>query len=530
MTVVDLGRDDTRALGAYYTPSAAARLMAEWTVAGDGTHVLEPSMGEGVFLRAIIDVCQDRDYRSVQLSGVEYVKETFEKVVAGALIGRDRAFHSDFLAVTPFAVDAIVGNPPYVRLRHLPESEARRALTVAQSVLGQPMDPSGSVWMPFVLHATRFLRSGGRLALVLPYDFTYVRYARPLWRYLGDNFAALRLVRVRERIFSDILQDVVLLFADGFGGSTTCVDFDAFETNAELICQAPFGSATVEVADIEIGERPFMEALLPAELRSLLHGRLNELTVELGSLARFNIGYVSGDKTFFHPSPDRIERHALPASALRPAVTSARRVRGSGIFTSGLPPASKSWLFLPPRGPLSESESAYVDVGERDKVNSRYKCRVRTPWWIVPYVATPDLIVSVFSEDPIMLCNDAHLSASNSLLCGYVHAGVDPHKLVAAWYTPLTALQRELQVHALGGGVFVLVPNEISRIRVPHLRRNLSLARLDRAVRAWDMRAAYSWGRAAVLSAAMGLGPHELDLIESGRDVLARWRKSASIP
>src|SRR5690349_24006721 len=43
--------------------------------------------------------------------------------------------------------------------------------------------------------------------------------------------------------------------------------------------------------------------------------------------------------------------------------------------------------------------------------------------------------------------------ASNSLLCGYLRPGVDTAGFAAGWYTSLTLLHAELEVHSLGGGV-----------------------------------------------------------------------------
>ena len=109
-----------------------------------------------------------------------------------------------------------------------------RALHCASCVLGQGMETSGSVWMPFVLHSLRFLRKGGRMALVLPHELTYVRYARALWTKWGKSFDDLRVVRVHERLFPDILQEVVVLFADGYGGSTDRVRYQSLERAAQF--------------------------------------------------------------------------------------------------------------------------------------------------------------------------------------------------------------------------------------------------------------------------------------------------------
>jgi adenine-specific DNA-methyltransferase len=172
-----------------------------------------------------------------------------------------RAICSDFLAVTPFPVQAVIGNPPYVRLRHAPADEAERALQRAEEALGEKMDPSGSVWMPFVLHASRFPTPGGRLAYVLPYDITYRRYARVLWEFLGKRFGSLRVVRVGERIFPDILQEAVLLYADDYGASTDTIRYDVFDTRARFLEGKPTLHDDIPLADVVAGERRFTEAL-----------------------------------------------------------------------------------------------------------------------------------------------------------------------------------------------------------------------------------------------------------------------------
>ena len=228
-------------------------------------------MGDGVFVRAVGAASVAKGFGDASVTGVEYSRAAFEISVRQRL-QLDHAIHGDFMAVEPVPVDAVVGNPPYVRLRHLPPSQAQRARAVAQRVLGRPMDPSGSVWMPFVLHAAEFLKRGGRLAFVLPFDLTYVRYARPLWAYLGDHFGALRVVRVRERMFPEILQEAVLLFASDFGGCTKDVTFAAFETCDDLLFGDPGINVSLRLSDLLAGERVFAEALLDAELRHLLRG------------------------------------------------------------------------------------------------------------------------------------------------------------------------------------------------------------------------------------------------------------------
>ena len=137
------------------------------------------------------------------------------------------------------------------------------------------MDPAGSIWLPFVTNATSFLKGGGRLAFVLPFDLTYVRYAKPLWRSLGREFGSLRVVRVHERLFPEPLQDVVILLANERGATASAVQYECFERRAELLDGSPTISSNLDLDRIIGDERPFMEALLPGDLQGLLQGRLS---------------------------------------------------------------------------------------------------------------------------------------------------------------------------------------------------------------------------------------------------------------
>ena len=512
-------------LGAYYTPSVTASFMADWAIRAGDERVLEPSMGDGQFLRAVTSHAARRDFNGVQVWGVELDSDTYRLTVGGGVVEPERAILGNFLDVVPFPVNVVIGNPPYVRLRHLPQDEADHARATASQALGMRMDPAGSVWLPFVTHTTNFIELGGRLAFVLPYDFTYVRYAKPLWRFLGREYGSLRVVRVRERLFPDILQEVVLLLADDRGGRSNAVQFDCYEKPLDLLDAEPSRSTRVALDRIVTDDRPFTEALLPDVLRELLHTRLARLTQPVSDYVTWNIGYVTGDKRFFHPSEEDVEEFNLPASSLVPSLASGRRAAKKGLRTSGFPQSSIARLFLPSEseGDLTEGERAYIQVGVSRGVERRYKCRIREPWYVTPGVKIPDLLMPVFADRPALFVNDGGFAASNSMLAGYLHGGSQGHA-IAAWYTSLTLLQIELNVHSLGGGVMVLVPREVGAIRTPILSSTEHLEAVGRHLGAGDTVAAYRSGDAPVLGGSLGLTPSQVELIHGGVEILRRWR------
>ena len=205
------------------------------------------------------------------------------------------------------------------------------------------------------------------------------------------------------------------------------------------------------MADIAVGRRVFIEALLNQDAQHLINDRLKPMTVPARELVTFNIGYVCGDKSYFHPPCNLVDELGIPRSNLVRSITSSRRLRGSGLRTSAAPDGVAQDLYLPPAPSeaLSTADRTYIRLGEAKGVDQRYKCRLRTPWYVTPGVRVPDVIVSVFSERPTMVINDAGFVASNSMLCGFVTVG-SAATLAAGWFTSLTLLQLELEVHALG--------------------------------------------------------------------------------
>lgn len=510
-----------RARGAYYTPGDAAHFMARWIVRRPGETYLEPSLGDGVFVEAVRDVVAAAQIERPHWIASELDEETASAAVGRGLINADELRVGDFLSQPVKLVDGVIANPPFVRLRHLGTEERTSALSAAERYLGAPMALSGSVWMPFVLKMVASVKDGGRLAAVLPLDFTYVSYALPLWQHLGEAFSSIRVVRSRERVFADLNQDVLILLADGRGGRTDYIKFDAFETVSGMAESKESGGGLIPISSIVGGERAFQRALLPPGLTGLLELAMEAgWTVPASELAKFRIGYVSGNKKFFHPSEAVIKEFKLPPTSLKSSLVNSRKLRGQGLRTSGVSSQFADHLWLPSDN-LSTGEKLYVKLGEKNQVDQGYKTGSRKPWYKVPGVNEPDVIITVFSEQPLVLVNDASWAATNSFLCGYLKE-ISADQFAQSWYNPLTLLSVELEVHSLGGGVVIMVPNEASRVQVLNpAKLETNVREIETALQRGEVSAAYRSGEKSLKRI---FGSEGLELIQQGTEVLSRWR------
>lgn len=504
-------------LGAFYTPDdVAAKLVAQLRLSS-ASSVLEPSFGDGSFLRAAVSngICVDN------IVGCEIDPSACNHAVGAGYIYPDNIFHGSFFSYkTNNCFDAAIGNPPFVRIRSLSKLEAHLALESANRNLPTPVGEEASEWLPFVVKASESVRKGGAIAFVLPQDFTYLRYAKPAWRYLSNSFAELILIRIKERVFKDILQDVVLLIGLGKGAATDVVSFRCFRTIQDYLDDLAITDIPISIQEILGNKRPFQRALIKPSLLETLEE--SSLFCRASEEAAFHIGYVCGSKDYFHPGKDVICEYDLPSESLVPTVISSRQLSRIGYDTGEYEAPGMLWR---PVGNLNKSETAYVSYGELSGVDKGYKCSRRTPWWRVPGVAIPQAILTVFGDLPRMLLNNGKWAVSNSLLGAYCHEGVCPDKFCSTWYSSLTRLSIELQVHSLGGGVLIAVPqeaNSVLKIKSAHGSPSHAKA-IKNAVDSGDIERAYQINDSIIANA---LGEEFLADIRQATNELVAWRKN----
>ena len=127
-------RQRKKTAGEFYTPAWLARHIAETLLAfshtRNGINVLEPSCGDGVFLRQASRVLQEaapNTERSDQLVGVDVdpnacaaATASLQQAGVHARIRRADFLRDDLSDMSPTdGFDVIIGNPPFVNIRTL---------------------------------------------------------------------------------------------------------------------------------------------------------------------------------------------------------------------------------------------------------------------------------------------------------------------------------------------------------------------------------------------------------------------------
>lgn len=473
--------------GAFFTPPAIAGYLAAWAVDDDPTaRILDPTCGESVFLRAAAKelkaVGANPAHFDGQLFGIDTERESItrsEKAFSADGF-RGHLINKDFFDVpAPNQIgcglpemDAIIGNPPYIRYQEH-AGIARRKSQAAALAQGVRLSGLASSWAALLVHSCAFLKEDGRLAMVLPAELLTVGYAEPVRKWLRERFAAVHLVMFERLQFDDASERVVLVIARGSGG---CNAFSLLpvEDATNLESLKLFGPSHFTVAPADVGK--WSDLLLPIEQRQVFKRTVEGHCLPLGSYGSVELGSVTGANSFFALSEaTRLEFRLSEKQVVRISPPGTRHLNGIS-FTKGdwaalRDSGERVWLLRPSKNDRTRALEGYLAHGEAEGVQNAYKCRIRDPWWRPPAVSAPDLFFTYMSHRyPRLIRNTARTSFLNSMHGLRLRADTPADTASALsllCLNSVTMLGAEIFGRSYGGGILKMEPSEAAALPVP---------------------------------------------------------------
>lgn len=474
-----------KARGAFFTPQPIADFLAAWAVGDDpAARILDPSCGDGIFLRAAARQLKVLGSAPAALDelvyGVDLHRPSLDEATRlleaeglDAHLVADDFFNlntPEQLACPLPEMDAVIGNPPFIRYQeHV--GEARRRSARAALAQGVRLSGLASSWAALLVHACAFLKTEGRLAMVMPAELLTVHYAEPVRRWLKRRFAAVHLVMFSRLQFDDALEKVILVVARGSGG---CDAFSLFEVEdaVDLPSLHVFDHFTVTPA----AEGKWTDILLPRHQRQLFKRVIEHGFVSLDTYGSPELGTVTGANNFFALSESTRRHYRLHERHLkRISPPGTRHLKGLS-FTPGNWQALREadervWLLCPAADANDKPLRQYQAEGERQGVPEAYKCQIRTPWWRPPAVSAPDLFFTYMSHRyPRLIANTAGATFVNSMHGVRLHPGVTrlaKSALPLLALNSLTMLGAEVFGRSYGGGILKMEPREAATLPVP---------------------------------------------------------------
>lgn len=539
--------DEDKLRGGYYTSPQVAQWLSTWAIRSPKDRVLEPSCGDGAFLEAAAkryaSLGATKPTIAKNLTAVEIIPTEAARArqKLTALLGtgaRGMITTSDFFSwwqdTKQPTFDAVIGNPPFIRYQTFPEPHRSRAMAIMAS-LGLSPNRLTNIWVPFVVAAVASLRPGGRLALVLPAELLQVSYAAQLRSFLTDRFARIDIVACNELFFENAEQEVVLLLASDAltapSESNPCrVTMTESPTVADITTRPPTALlADAQPKTIHHDHEKWLKYFLDEREITLMRSlRAAPIVTNLSTHAEVDVGVVTGKNEFFVLTEAQVKELGIQ-NYTAPLVSRSAHLKGARI-------GKADWRSMAVAGDrvhllhisahngskLSASLSRYIRLGEKQEVNKGYKCSIRSPWYHVPSVWTPDgFLFRQIYDFPRVVLNQAEATSTDTIhrLTSKHH---NPERVIANTYTWLTAASAEIEGRSYGGGVLELEPTEAERLLVPaQLNGALPLTECDRLTRAGQLDTVLEENARIVLMGHMGLSRHECRML---RDIWIKMR------
>lgn len=473
--------------GAFFTPPAIAEYLARWAVLDQAdAKIMDPTCGEAVFLlaagRQLKDLGRDAGEIGEQLYGFDLHNTSLDW--ASTLLEEEELDatlkEADFFAVpTPDQLtspvpwmDAIIGNPPFVRYqRHIGEARDRSKVAALQQ--GVRLSNLASSWAALLVHACGFLKPEGRLAMVLPAELLTVSYAEPVREWLKKRFGQVHLVMFDRLQFNDAIEKVVLVLASGEGG---CDAFSLYYLDdADDLAQVrPMSNHAAPVLDAG----KWTHLFLSNKQRGVFQQVSGESFAALGEYGSPELGIVTGGNSFFTLTEATRLEYRLSEEAgqvVKVCPPGTKHLKGLAFTTQAWKAlrdaGERVWLFRPEVADRSPEVLAYVAEGKRLGVDAAYKCSIRTPWWRPPMVSPPDLYFTYMSHRyPRLISNAARTTFVNSMHGLRLRDGVPVEArdaLPVLAFNSVTMLGAELNGRSYGGGVLKMEPREAAVLPVP---------------------------------------------------------------
>lgn len=446
--------------GSFYTPPKIAEwmtkeLMENFFKSNKSTiHVLEPSCGDGVFLKSF-------DGYNVLLDAVE--------LDSGAVsclgdLESVNVYNEDFLFWgAEKKYDLVIGNPPYIVKKKLTSKQAEmcRQIHINSGLADKAI---ANIWTSFVLKSFHSLTDTGVLSFVLPTELLQVNYSKEIRDFLLKHFSRVEVISFRNLAFESIEQDTVILTAYKSEYLEKGLFFAEVDSERELHSELNFEK------HFHDGLKWSSYILSQADIDFVYS--VAKMCPKVSDLCCSVAGIVTGANGFFIVDQSTVQQYKLQ-KFVRPIIQKGLYVQGGSKFSDydfEMLVEDDVPAFLLDLNGVDEKEFSpelreYLSIGESMGLPKRNKCSKRNRWFDVPSIWSSEGMFFKRSHlVPKLIINNSSALVTDSAYRLTMNDGIDVEQLVSSSYNSLTMLFAELIGRYYGGGVLELTPNEFKAL------------------------------------------------------------------
>lgn len=378
-----------RTLGAVPTPPEIAETLATWAIQHSSHTVLDIGVGTGVFVAAayqrLISLGANVQTARGQVYGTEIdplAYAAFNRGVATRCGPFPNIVQADFFAVDTPRVDAVIGNPPYVRRMHLGNFPQLREWAISEQSASS-LSSLADLYIYFLMRASEALRPGGRLAVITADSWLNARYGTTFKEYLTAQFTLHAVVGLDTPVFPGAEVKPVVLLAERRSSSTSNVRFMRVRDLPALstAMQSPLvpHSATDAITSRTVAQ----ESLNPSRMWDVhFHSTdvyrtlaTHPMMTSMATLARTRLGVQTLAKEFFILPAATAQSEGIEPEYLQPLAHSARWQTDPTIEPGDTPITQLFYCAADKESLRGTGALAYIERGEAMSVPVRGKER-----------------------------------------------------------------------------------------------------------------------------------------------------------
>lgn len=518
--------------GGYYTPQKLADYITKVTLK-DEMKILEPSCGDGSFLRSIKKILKTKKYNIDRIDAVEYIGEEAdksEKIVEN--IENANVINDDFYNFYVNCKDRynlIIGNPPYIRYQYLTTFQREKQ---SQVLIKNKMKSNKLInsWVFFLVACIELLEKNGTIAFVIPAEIMQVAYAEDLRKYLSKHLSKINIISFNELIFEDAEQEVVVLIGIKKNQETECLISNCLYDNVDDFIKK-YNENNLNYEKILTNDKWTRYYLNENENNVIEEVKKDSRFRRIGDIGLVNVGITTGNNDYFSLNDNYVKKYDLKKYT-KPLIGRSSQTHGlvfnKDDWTKNVNKGVKAYLLTINEDvdveDMSKGQQEYIKIGEDNEENKGYKCRIRKKWYSVPSIWIPDAFLLRRSNVyPKFVLNGIDAVSTDTMHRIKIKEEYDNKKILLSYYNSISFAFTELCGRSYGGGVLEILPKEAENIIIPNIddmdeqNVNRLIGILDENIRNKnDIREAINVMDKEILEKYLGISP---DIINMYRDI-----------
>lgn len=514
--------------GSYYTPSYLADFISKRVLSHfEGRtrmSILEPSVGDGSF----IDEMKKDDSIAIDLTALDINQNELNKASKKWSAKKASFINVDFLEYSDTKkFSAIIGNPPYVKKNRLTKKQIELSKGIHQSE-GLTETSVKNIWTTFLIKANTLLVENGVLAFVLPSELLQVKFAEEVREYLKTEFERIEIFTFNDLMFECKGQDTIVLFA--YRKSNNKGEYFANIDSKKTLEENNF---VLRNNDLLVSSKvKWTHHFLTSEELTFIDNLKGKLK-SVNHYSDSKPGIVTAANKFFIIDNATEKQYNLSRHT-KPIIQKGLFVNGSVVFSESdmenleINNKPTKLLQLNDSDKISKKLNEYLEVGVKEGIPDRYKCKIRNNWYVIPNISEkPEAFFFKRSHlYPKLLKNDSNAFVTDSAYKVGMRNGYDINSFIYSFYNTLTLLLSEIEGRYYGGGVLELIPSEFKKLPIPY--SEISQTQFDLFTENFEnkknIEEVLSANDLNILNPTLGINQEDLEKLTEIREKLTRKR------